>query len=633
MPRDRELIMDIEVAGRSFTNKEEKLLVTSIAAKPIIHFRRHPKWIEYMNGTIDGTTPTTKDDLLYGFDWLGDEHYDFGKTNTLTDRKGRYNYLFNNVNNSLSNPNTNSGSKIEKLIHDRSYNSVETLSRAKTNLKNVFKQGAKTNTIHNKEYFPAWMALKYNQEVKICLGLRNENLSTAPQFGDNDDTIHLIPETGYANAFTISPKQIKKADLVFGSVEITLKCIKPTNKNISIIAYHTDGLTPKEADGSINIQTKGAKVGELRMMKNNEHFFLNMIIVKVKQRNNHFNSGFGAFTSQAKVEKVLQRGLGQGMITCFFSTDIIDKDDSGNRLKKSTDASLGSNVGNYNNYINNQYLYKNYVAKTATDNTTNGTSISAVNYANFKANKAAVKTPFETKKQFLLFMHDYSHTVGTSQIKGAADDLDTPQINTKGKWASIFDTADKQTLIHETAHTLGLPHTFNIYTDKTNKINFYPLIPVGAPSQTIDIFISRKKAVYFKTRHSNAQHLFIKGSTENIMDYPQKDQWNENNVTHARRAVPIGRVANAANCLSRPTIYRAGSEKDFYEKGTEIPNLKKRISFWQWQWQMMQADDEIITRELITQIEPLPLNPIVPLKTEPITAEIPDIKKKPIKIN
>ncbi len=614
MSRDRELVMEIEVAGRFFNDQKARLTLTPpTPAKPIVHFRRHSKWKDYMEGTVDGTSATSKDDLRYGFDWIGDDHYDFGKTDVLTERRGRYNFIYDNVFNSITDPDTNNvGGKVPIVMEDKNIDATETLASKISDYKNIFQQSAKLSTVHGKEYFPSWITIRQSNEAKLRLGLRNDNPSTGasagPQFGNNDDTIHLIAEPGYENHFVIKPNEIKKADLASGEVEISVTCRTGVDKDVSILAYHTDINSARSASGKIDPAQDGIEVGELRVMKNDQKYMLDFILVKVQRTGgtDFPTAALGPLTNLADTEKRIGRAYEQSMVECDFTLKSLPG------CLDATDASFSSGGSykheKYKEYINNKFLYEEYKASAGTR---------AVSFAHFESDRRSVRSRFAgtVQERFLLFIHDYANANKTG-LNGSADSVEETHAADTGKWAVIYKngSAGFDTAIHEAAHTMGLQHTFNSYNTKKA---WYKEPAVSPNWQNVFIFpaspTTGNKGVFFVKRASHAKHLYNQGVTENIMDYSWYYEFSSN-ISDTKDFIdtppPSGPYATTTIQYGAHPSYK----NHYYKKSSTVFNTNDRISFYQWQWKLLQNDDEVVKRALALTLPVAPLKAITPPK-------------------
>ncbi|ADV51239.1 hypothetical protein I2486_19705 [Cellulophaga sp. E16_2] len=594
MSRDRELTMEIEVAGRSFNEQKEKLALTPWpSAKPIFHFRRwEGSWNEFMKGDFDGFHETREDDFKYGFDWLGDDYYDFGKTDDLNKRAGRYNYIYNDVFNSIKDPG-DSGKKVPIVMEDKNIESNESLLIAKYKYKAIFQKDAKLYTLNEKDYFPSWVTIRQGKTVSLLVGYRNYDVTVGPQFGDNDDSFHIVAEPGYENHFEISAPEIKKEDLNSNGLPLDITCKNVINRDVSILVYHTDNCTIKSPDGTIDLAKYGTLVGELRVMKNNIEYMLDVVLVRV-QRKNTADFANSTLNDLRKLQKTMGRAFSQASINCSFSVQTLSNCKDSNQFII-PDEGNAINHNEYKQYINNKFLYEEYKASL-----TNTTPIS---FSQFKNNHHDVRSNFEgtTKKRFILYLHTYYHRDG---IYGSADEVEENiQSSDKGKWAILYNDGTSYFVsgIHEAAHSMGLAHSFNSY--QTKKTSCFDNNDRPDEFSNVDVYPSGELTYYFHKRTTGNKHLLRRGCTENIMDYNNCYFYNQDiSVDYLKGAPPEGRPVN--DITENNKRYKTKTPLRFHTiplegtppKKTIRKNSMFAISFYKWQWELLQTDDEVVSR-------------------------------------
>ncbi|QXP53215.1 hypothetical protein [Cellulophaga sp. HaHa_2_1] len=604
MSRDRELTMEIEVAGRSYKNQKEKLALTPWpSARPIFHFRRwEVSWNDFMKGDFDGFHETREDDFKYGFDWLGDDYYDFGKTDDLNKRAGRYNYIYNDVFNSIEDPG-GSGKKVTIVMEDKNIESNESLDTAIDKYKAIFQKDAKLTTLYKKDYFPSWVTIRQGKTVSLLVGYRNDDVTVGPQFGDNDDSFHVVAEPGYENHFEISAPEIKKEDLDSNGLPLDITCKNVINRDVSILVYHTDNCTIKSPDGTIDLAKNGTLVGELRVMKNNIKYMLDVVLVRVQRI--HTND-FAAKTSDdlVKLKKIMSRTFAQGLIDCDFSEQMLPN------CLDALSYSISRNDGtidhvNYLEYINNKFLYEEY--KNSLDN-----SVNAVSFNRFKNNSNNVKSNFKgsNKQRFILFLHDYNNT--QDGIQGIADDIeDDLKMSNKGKWAVIYNNGNNNfhAALHETAHTMGLAHTFNSY--KRQKANCIDPTISRNTFTSVNIFPLNFDAYYFKKKRNSNKFLFRQAYTENIMDYTGFFVYQSiEYIDFLTEEPPVN--TNHYDVANKKR-YKAEEKERYFqipkenEKNVTYQTTSDKLSFYKWQWELLQNDDETVRRNMIMKVQKVKL--------------------------
>ena len=310
------------------------------------------------------------------------------------------------------------------------------------------------------------------------------------------------------------------------------------------------------------------------------------------------------------------------MIECNFSVQSL----SG--CKNATNASFNNTSGSYNHekykdYVNNKFLYKEYKASVGAR---------AVSFAHFESDRRSVRTRFAgtVKKRFLLFIQDYRNN--KSNVNGSADSVEEVHAADTGKWAVIYKngSAGFDTAIHEAAHTMGLQHTFNSYN--TKKV-YYKEPLVSRSWVKTNVFPTGDPGLYFVKRAAHAKQLYRQGNTENIMDYTWFVKFNLNDKTDFLKiAPPTGTSYN--DLVTNKIHYGAFSKKSYYKIPTSASgrniggrNSNDRISFYKWQWKLLQLDDEIVNRALTLTIPHLPSNDIKLSPPVEITATLPNITK------
>lgn len=589
------------------------------------HFRRHTDWKDYMTAVNDIA------EMEYGFDWLGDEKYDFDQIPSTQPPnhivENRYEYIEKHpynlsidmsvpdsietlstdmceiekeltwtLRNIPRNTTTTRGTAVTTTHSDG--NSRETTTETERTvgspvnrrlpnqttkidgikninaniltLKNAYQHGGGLLIIGGNKYFPAYLNVRFNKSVKLIFGINHLDAAPGINFGDNNDEIHLIPRAGSENKFSITPNKISKSDLATGSVEITIKNITTSIvTTTSILAYHIDDNTPKDAGNKPIIVANANRVGELIILPNKKYYSTECVLIKVKRANvaatastaassTDFTSGTNNYGNydKDKIEKCLKRILAQANI----EVNIVEKD-----LNNFTGPDVTTSDNSFCEAALNAYCKQEIPA------TTRG------------AARIRAITNLKNSKKLFIFLHDYvmnpratgPGTVAfalTEKYRAARQPTSDGEANT----VMIFSNADEGSIVHECVHSMGCHHTF---------IAQEALADFGG---TLGI----KNAVYFRQREKDQKHLFHKGKTENLMDYNYGYRYKGNVSAMDDVSPPFLAVSKTYYTATLETKYRC------YEADTNTysnPN-PKLCATYKWQWDIIQRDDELIAK-------------------------------------
>ena len=407
-------------------------------------------------------------------------------------------------------------------------------------------------SLRGKDYYCSFLNIFPNKEIK--LSLFRENLTESP-LNTNDLTLYFDYNK---ELFKLSSTDIDLKKIPFdgdrSKVEIKLTCSSALDKNTEIKVRVRKTSEQKNKND--------LEVGKLMVMKNDVKYKLNAQFVEVEFKGSiEYDTAKDENNTDIKKYQVIQ------------DFDIIDE--RGEKGKSSYKEDVSSTVNTYlsmNQYIKNWKEYverdnlfkklfkqalieyfpnKNNYKKIIIDfkkfNINNKpigemkidrikksiSSITALDiecnlYEFLKGLKECYESVFSNKeKGIIVFLLPINVRVTKSliqqnnlpfNIKDTVFDAFADEITSKGKYIMLtkfHQDLIKSTLVHEAGHTLGLTHTFPEPMEEG-------IIP---------------------------KHLFSKNDTENIMDYPKKE------------------------------------------------NLNKYIeTFFKWQWKIMQKDSDLISQ-------------------------------------
>ncbi|WP_299888184.1 matrixin family metalloprotease [uncultured Lacinutrix sp.] len=397
MSRDRELVMEIEVAGRSFSNNKEKLVLappapTNILKKFLVHFRRPYDY--------DGT---------YGFDWLRDE------------------YIY----------------PIKTVAKDHSGNALNAPLELCENITEL-KAKYKKLTAHSKDYYSSWLTMFPNtaeantthsasiQTNGIDLDIEIEELETLV----TDDTEILFENSN--PYLKIVPEKLMLKDLL---VSKQTKSLGGTNTKDYYLAQKKINV---KSDGGVfendeeikvfaKLDSQKVEVGKLIVCKNSDYkdYTTTVYVIKSYLRD---DSNFDKTVIDNELAKIggiqgledylNQKSMNQSLIKVKLIYNQ-DKDwvfrkqsliNASNQPKYSgmitNQSTMLMNTGRYMNYINDRFklMYPALVNK-------NAIFLYITPFSSPTAGGAAYNTPIDSKhiiifKNNIDHLSSYAHEIG-----------------------------------------------------------------------------------------------------------------------------------------------------------------------------------------------------------------------------
>lgn len=638
-----------------------------------VHFRRHDDWVDHMYGEIGKVDDKT---LRYGFDWLGDDEYDFGKSDDKIAAWKVYHSRYDYIEKIQNDPDQANPGKIETVqpdIHESevihkgkldmaayqayqagkgitvifsdiqtkteqgrvsSYHSshngtdsLKTRTTAKMTTKTVVKSGKKeridertsevtieeytkytgvgfdgeTNnrilcisdlcneythpnlrSVHGYKYFSSFLNIRYNHQIKLKLGYRDFHEKI--KFGDNDDKIVFKYPEG---AFKIEPQSISIGDFENREVEITLINTSPLTSETSIYACHIDKNTPVDRNG----EPLGDIVGQMVVMPNEIYHKQYCYLIKVHRS--------AEALAQAKMKakgttdpKVIAAGLSDNFAPYGLIAGLLKP------VQNMMSQAL------IETYLDTNFQIMDYPETIYSD----GGSQDLVNY--FKKQMKEQGQPLVEKPVFI-FLLGYNNA--SSAAFAAPDRYPTPSskeyYERRGKdWGNslvVYNNVDNplssaSTMAHELGHTLALLHSFTqgyaeagevVKVNVKGKETYAPGIP----------------SVYYTRRVEDMEHMFLRGSTENLMDYPSGMIYNSKTSMTTVNTKEFKQKEKEKEKLEEEIKKGINLNMDDFRKKTANENLyykffpikytynphPKRVSFWKWQWKVMEQDHEL----------------------------------------